>query len=197
MWNAISQVQDLNSGRRVHFMQKRILKEFHMGRPGICRRVSLMRSYAYWLKMDQDIEKMIREYKGCQLAAKTPPIKTQPWPKTDIPWTRIHIDYARPLKGYYYLVMVDSFSKWPEIYKCKHPTARNTIKALDEVFSCFGVPNTVVSDNGTMFTGKEFKDYCYSLAIEHIMTPAYNPRSNGQAEGFVYLFKRALRKIME
>ena len=75
-----------------------------------------------------------------------------------------------------------------------NPNPRNTIKALDEDFSCFGVPNTVVSDNETMFTGKEFKDYCYSLVIELTMTPAYNPRSNGQAERFVDTFKRALRK---
>ena len=90
--------------------------------------------------------------------------------------------------------MVDSFSKWPEIYRCKHPTANNRIKAQDDVFSRFGVPNTVVNDNGTMFTGKEFKDYCYSLATEHITTLAYNPRLNGQTERFVDTFKRALRK---
>ena len=103
-------------------LQKRMLKEFHMGHPGMCRMKSLMRSYIYWPRMDQDIEKIIRECKGCQLAAKAPPIKTQPWSKTDTPWTRINIDYAGPLNGYYYLVMVDSFSKWPEVYKCKHPT---------------------------------------------------------------------------
>ena len=45
-----------------------------------------------------------------------------------------------------------------------------------------------------MFTGSEFKVYCNSLAIEHITTPTYNPRSNGQAERFVDTFKRALKK---
>ena len=62
------------------------------------------------------------------------------------------------------------------------------------MFSRLGVPNTIVSDNGTMFTGSEFKVYCDSLAIEHITTPTYNPRSNGQAERFVDTFKRALKK---
>ena len=45
-----------------------------------------------------------------------------------------------------------------------------------------------------MFTGSEYKIYCDSLVIEHITTPTYNPRSNGQAESFVYTFKRALKK---
>ena len=44
-----------------------------------------------------------------------------------------------------------------------------------------------------MFTVSEFK-VCDSLAIEHITTPTYNPRSNGQAERFVDTFKRALKK---
>ena len=127
-------------------------------------------------------------------AAKSPPVRTQLWPKTDIAWSRIHMDYAGPLNGYYYLVIVDSYSKWPEVFKYKHPTATKTIRALNEVFSRLGVPNTIVRDNGTMFTGSEFKVYYDSLAIEHITTPTYNPRSNGQAERFVDTFKRALKK---
>ena len=106
----------------------------------------------------------------------------------------MHIDYAGPLNGYYYYIIIDSFSKRPEIYKCRCPTSTNTIKALDKIFSRFGVPDILVSNNGTMFMGKEFKDYCSSLAIEHITTPAYNPRSNRQAERLVDMFKRTLRK---
>ena len=90
-------------------------------------------------------------------------------------------------------MIVDSYSKWPEVFKYKHPTATNTIRLLNQVFCRLGVPNTIVSDNETMFTGSEFK-VCDSLAIEHITTPTYNPRSNGQAERFVDTFKRALKK---
>ena len=104
------------------------------------------------------------------------------------------MDFAGPLNGYYYLVIVDSYSKWSEVFKYKHTTATNTIRALNEVFTRLGVPNTIVSDNGTMFTGREFKIYCDSLANEHRTTPTYNPRSDGQAERFVDTFKRALKK---
>ena len=76
--------------------------------------------------MEKDIEDLVRHCKGCRLAAKSPPVRTQPWPKTDIPWSRIHMDYAGPLNGYYYLVIIDSYSKWPEVFKYKHPTATNT-----------------------------------------------------------------------
>ena len=48
-----------------------------------------------------------------------------------------------------------------------------------------------------MFTGREFREYCKPLAIEHVTTPTYNPRSKGQTERFVDTFKRALLKNQE
>ena len=59
------------------------------------RMKSLMRSYTYWPRMDQDIDKMIKECRGCQLAAKAPPIKTQPWPKTDIKEEILKVKFQR------------------------------------------------------------------------------------------------------
>ena len=66
-------------------LQKRILKEFHQGHPGIACMKALMRSYTYWPKMDKDIEQVVKACRGCQLAAKAPPVKIMPWPKTDVP----------------------------------------------------------------------------------------------------------------
>ena len=175
-------------------LQKRILKEFHVGHPGISRMKNLMRSYCYWPRMDQDIEKIVKTCRGCALAAKAPPIKFNPWPKTNTPWSRLHIDYAGPVNGAYYLVIVDSHTKWPEIFKCKKPTATTTINVLKDLFARFGVPEKIVSDNGTQFTGSDFRNFCKSLTIEHVTTSPYHPRSNGQAERFVDTFKRAIKK---
>ena len=175
-------------------LQRRILKDFHVGHPGINRMKSLMRSYTYWKNMDKDIENMVKKCKGCALAAKALPIKYSPWPKTDRPWTRIHVDFAGPLEGYYYLIIVDSFSKWPEVFRCKHPTTEITIRSLHELFARFGVVDCLVSDNGTQFTSGEFKEFCETFQIDHITIPPYHPRSNGQAERFVDTLKRALKK---
>ena len=68
-------------------LQKKILKEFHTGLPGILRMKSLMKGYTYWPRIDQDIENLVKQCRGCQLAARDPLVKIQSWPKTDVPWT--------------------------------------------------------------------------------------------------------------
>ena len=80
-------------------VQKRILKEFHIGHPGISRMKSLMRSYVYWSSMDRDIESLVMSCKGCALASKASPMKFKPWPETDRPWSRPHIHFAGLLNG--------------------------------------------------------------------------------------------------
>ena len=105
-------------------LKRRILKDFHIGHPGITRTKCLMRSYVFWMNRDKDIENMIRSCTGWALAAKSPPIKFSPWPKTDLPWTRIHVDFAGPLGGCYYLIVIDSYSKWPKCSSVKNPTLK-------------------------------------------------------------------------
>ena len=105
--------------------------------------------------------------------------------KKTIPWSRIHIDYAGPLHGKMYLVVVDAFSKWPEIIEM----------ALQRIFAQFGLPETIVSENGTQFTSTVFQEYCAENAIKHVRSPPFHPQSNGQAERFVDTFKRALIKL--
>ena len=55
-------------------LQNRILRDFHTGHPGKNRMKSLMRSFVYWPKMDNDNRDMIEKCKGCALAAKAPPL---------------------------------------------------------------------------------------------------------------------------
>ena len=89
--------------------------------------------------MDKDIEDIVKSCKGCALAAKAPLIKYSPWPKMDRVWSRIHIDFASPLDGFYYLIIVNSFSKWPEVLRCRNPTTEVTINFLHELLAGFAV----------------------------------------------------------
>lgn len=70
----------------------------------------------------------------------------------------------------------------------------NTVSALERVFSIFGDPDQIVSDNSTPFTAAEFNDFCRSRGIRHIRLAPYHPSTNGEAERFVQKFKSAIRK---
>lgn len=94
--------------------RKRIIRQLHRGHPGMDRMKSLARSFVYWPNIDDDVEDCVRHCSSCAEATKAPR-KTllESWPLPTKPWERVHIDYAGPIDGYYYLVIVDAYSKWP------------------------------------------------------------------------------------
>lgn len=160
---------------------------------------ALARSYVFWPQMDQQIEDLGRTCSKCAATARLPPkVEPQPWPQPEKPWSRVHVDFAGPLNGIYYLILVDAYSKWPEVVMMRNTCATNTIRELRRIFSHHGVPEILVSDNGPQFTSSSFAEYCVTNAIIHIRTAPFYPQSNGQAERFVDTLKRSLRKgVME
>jgi transposase InsO family protein len=86
--------------------------------------------------------------------AKAP---VHPWTFPSQPWSRIHIDFAGPIAGKMYLVVVDAYSKFPEVVKMTTTTATTTVNALRDIFSRHGLPEILVSDNGPQFIAGEFQ----------------------------------------
>ena len=74
-------------------LQKRKLKDFHTGHTGIARMKSLIRSYVFWSYMDKGIEENVKFCRGCTIAAEAQPVKFTPWPKTERPCSRLHIEF--------------------------------------------------------------------------------------------------------
>nr|VZI25731.1 unnamed protein product [Spirometra erinaceieuropaei] len=172
-----------------------VLRQFHAAHPGTSRMKSIARSFAYWPGIDGDIDDLVRRCSRCQQAAKMPPRQPPvPWASPERPWSRVHIDFAGPHNGVSYLILVDAYSKWPEIAPLNPATASSTIAFLRRIFSQHGLPEVLVSDNGSQFTSSTFEDFCRQHNIQHLRSPPYHPQSNGQAERFVDTFKRALLK---
>lgn len=177
-------------------LQDRVLRLLHKGHPGIERMRSVARNYVYWPGIDEDIAKLVRSCIECSKAAKTnTKINPESWPVPERPWQRVHADFAGPVDGQFYLIVVDAFSKWPEVIPTKRITTAATLGMFREIFARNGMPETLVTDNGTQFTSVVFETYCSNNGILHLKTPPYHPQSNGLAERFVDTFKRSLKKI--
>ena len=105
----------------------------------------------------------------------------------------MHIDFAGRFLGVYFLILVDAFSKWPEIHVMNRMDTDFTIGILDKIFTTFGYPQVLVSDNGSQFVNPKFQKYLLSHGIKHKHSAPYNPATNGQAEHYVQILKTKLK----
>jgi hypothetical protein len=150
-------------GTRVYIpmiFRERILKELHCAHFGISRMKALARSYCWWPAIDSDIEKIVGNCMECQLV-KSEPAKAPKhiWEPANEPFERVHVDYAGPFLDKYFLIIVDSFSKWLDVKICKDITTKTTISCLRNFFTNFGLCQILVSDHGPQFTSAEFQDF--------------------------------------
>ena len=151
----------------------------------------LARSYVWWPKMGQEIEQHVKLCSRCQ-SHTTTPVKAplHPWACLEKPWTRLHVDFAGPLMGRQFLVVVDAFTKWLEVEVLPSITVLSTIKSLQRIFATHGIPDKFVSDNGPAFVSKEFKQFMEGNGITHITSAPYHSFTNGQATGHRDIQKR-------
>ncbi|XP_055699110.1 uncharacterized protein K02A2.6-like [Phlebotomus papatasi] len=175
-----------------------ILKQLHDAHPGITRMKALARSYVFWPKIDKDIEDLVKNCANCVAVAKFPTKSVlYSWPLSTRPWQRVHADFAGPVNGLWFLVLVDSYTKWPEVYTMSSTTATATITNIGDACARLGFMETLVTDCGRQFDCMEFNTFCEMSGIMHITTPPYHPQSNGQAERFVDTLKRSMKKLKD
>ena len=102
------------------------------------------------------------------------------------------MDFTGPFLGKTFFILVDAHSKWPEVVTMSSTTSQSNIEVLRS-FSRYGLPEQIVSDDGTQFTSDEFAQFMERNGIKHIRSAPYHPSSNGLAERFVQTFKRAMK----
>uniref|UniRef100_A0A182YLF6 Integrase catalytic domain-containing protein n=1 Tax=Anopheles stephensi TaxID=30069 RepID=A0A182YLF6_ANOST len=79
----------------------------------------------------------------CIYAKANPPkISFHFWEQPTEPFQRIHVHYAGPFMGFYYLILADAYSKWPSEYVVKNMTTEITIRLCREFFSAYGLPSS-------------------------------------------------------
>ena len=163
-------------------LREQVLQELHQGHQGIARMKSLARSYTWWPKIDQDLERA-KGCSACQENKNVPPkAPLNPWAWPERVWDCIHVDFAGPVRGKMLLIVVDSYSKWPEVPVMSSTSASKTVAVLREIFARNRIPRELVSDNGPKFVLQEFDQFLSNNGIRHIKTLPYHPASNGAAE---------------
>ncbi|XP_060754227.1 uncharacterized protein K02A2.6-like [Neoarius graeffei] len=172
------------------------MEELHEAHPGALRMKAVARAYMWWPGLDVALEDLVKSCTACQQIRNAPPVAPMcPWEWPGKPWTRLHIDYAGPFLGEMFLVLVDSHSKWLEVFPVKSATSTATVDHLRDVFSTHGLPHTVVSDNASVFTSSEFEEFLKVNGVRHLTFAPYHPSSNGLVERAVQTLKKSLKKM--
>jgi transposase InsO family protein len=106
------------------------------------------------------------------------------------------LDLVGPLQkapgGYtHLLVAIDKFSKWIEVRPLHNIRSEQAVAFFTNIIHRFGVPNSIITDNGTQFTGRKFLDFCEDHHIRVDWAAVAHPMTNGQVEratGFTPFF---------
>lgn len=154
--------------------------------------------YLWWPGITRDIEERVQNCSECQLHQSHPPVAPlHPWAWPTRPWARLHIDYAGPINGQMVLIIIDAHSKYIEAIPTSGSTSIVVIEEMRTLFGRFGIPESIVSDNGTCFTSEEFRGFLKQNGVTHILSAPYHPSTNGLAERAVQVVKRGLRKVTQ
>ena len=166
--------------REIPEKYKRAVLEILHENPVIVRMKFLARMHVWSPNLDVNIEQHVKDCYDCQCATPLPPSSPwNSWQWPSRPWQRIHVDFIGPFMNLMFLVVVDAYSKCPEVLRMFTTTGASTINALRFPFSAYGLPEQLVSDNGPQFTSYTFKEFLKVNGIANILWAPYNPCSNG------------------
>lgn len=154
---------------------------------GIARTLERIRRYFYWPGLVTDVKTYIQDCEMCK-TSKSPTMALKPpmgrMVTTERPFQRLYIDLIGPLPrtksgNIGILIVLDHYSKFTFLKPLKKFVSKHIIDYLrSEIFCCYGVPESIVSDNGSQFRSKEFEAFLKKNGIEHILTAVYSPQSN-------------------
>ena len=176
-------------------LQPKIINIAHEGHQGLVKTKRLLREKVWFPNIDRLVEAKIS---SCIACAATSSEKTrEPLRMTELPsspWTEVSIDFQGPYpSGDYLLVVIDDYSRYPEVEIVSSTSVKSTLPKLHAIFARHGVPNVVKTDNGSPFCAADFAKFAKYLGFEHRPVTPLWPEANGGVERFM----RTLKKIMQ
>jgi ribonuclease HI/transposase InsO family protein len=143
----------------------------------------------YWPTMVADATRIVSSCRGCQFYARQTHLPAQALQTIPITWPFVvwGLDLVDPLQkapeGFsHLLVAIYKFSKWIEVRPLTSIRSEQAVAFFTNIIHRFGVPNSIITDNDTQFTGKKFLDFCEDHHICVDWAAVVHPMTNGQVE---------------
>ena len=176
-------------------LKEAMVKTAHEGHQGMVRTKQLLCAHIWFPRID----KMIKKHVGKCLAGKaTIPCHTrEPLQMSELPkgpWKKISVDFAGPFPNKdMALVLWDQYSRYPVVEFVTSTSAEAVIPQLTRVFTTYGIPEEVTTDNGPPFNGSKFAKYAQEQGFRHRkVTPGW-AEANGDIKRFMQTVKKTTR----
>lgn len=156
----------------------------------------------YWFPaITSIVRKVLSVCEPCQIHSK--PTQQQNLPLTHVPrgkpFTKWGLDFVGPLvktanKNQFLVTGIDYGTGWAYANPIAYTSASNAVLLIKEIIKNHGVPNEILTDNGSEFLSREFDDYLQQNNIKHSKTSPYHPQTNGLVERFHGTLMNSLKK---
>jgi len=179
-------------------MKEDVLEQLHYGHMGAEKTKLRAKDSVYWMNVNKDIDEMVKKCVPCQENQSNQQHETlMPHEVPDRPWQVCGTDLFY-FDGDEYLIVADYYSKFPIIRKLPKPCPSSVVvEVTKSIFSEFGIPERVVSDNGPHYASASYKEFTTTWGISHITSSPRYPRSNGLVERQIRTVKNIFKKAKQ
>ena len=150
-------------------LQKQVINIYHEGHLGIVKTKQLLRSRVWFPVIDKSVERKIASCIPCQASTNSSqrePLKMSPTPNG--PWLQVSADFCGPFPtGETVLVVLDAYSKYPEVEIVPSIAAKDTMPVLERIFATHGIPKVLKTDYGPTFQGHAFQSFAKAKGFTH------------------------------
>ena len=169
-----------------------VLKLIQEGHLGLNKCKLHAKDTVYLPGLKDQLEKLVL---NCELCLKYSHSKCKQEPSLSLgqevplyPWIKLATDIFH-FEGASYLLVVDYTSRFPAVYKLTSMTGQYIATQCKLIFSKYGWPETLISDNGPCYTAELFTNLMREYSVNHITSSSHQPQSNGLAEKYVQIAK--------
>ena len=189
---------------RGDFIQRMHEEYGHLSQRGMR---DLVRTHAWWPKLDQDVQEFVKSCPNCQIAQRQRPGQDReyaqlPTPRNIEPFQRWGIDLIGRLPktkdgNRWILTAIDYATGWPIAKAIPNATEETIAEFIfQEIYMQFGAPQEIFTDGGKNLWGGVVEEFLQKVKTQHKGTSPYHPRTNGKVESLNGLLGRMLTKYL-
>ena len=172
---------------------KETIQLLHTGHPRLEKYLNRAKQSMYWPGLYDELKDLINNCTTCMKFSAQKPTSNTQHAGHEIPvhpWSKLCIWYLL-------LWSWQLSTHFSIIRKLSSRTRKAIAHCMQSIFSKYGWPDTLVTDNGPCYTSKEFQILMQSMSVNHLTSSPHYPQSNGLAEQFVGIVKTLFHKAKE